>query len=418
MPQRIRRSAGFAADVRGAVSVIFSLSLLPTLLLIGSAIDYTTAARDKGNVKSAADMAVLVAARSFAQSYSSGAHTGDEARELANEQGRNFFLMNVQPAARGATIRIDTGVSDGVVTATGAFSGSTSLSFGKLLGVHTIPFSGVVKASLAMTNAIYRNIHVVVDISQSMGIGASETDMAALKARTGCIFGCHASTNIRNPTTNLQVARANNIPLRIDVVRNATRDMVARASSGDTDRTLKFALYTMQNRDYRVLKELSQDYDALSQAATQIDLGPSFPSGPGDSEMATALSALSILVPQSGDGSSSSRAKTYLFIMTDGVRDYPGRCPYGHCVSAFDPQWCEAFKSKGVIVGVIYTTYIPFVDWSYRDLVAPIIDRVAPNLQSCASPGYYFEAADGPAIQEKVAELFGKAINHLPRLTQ
>jgi len=110
--------------------------------------------------------------------------------------------------------------------------------------------------------------------------------------------------------------------------------------------------------------------------------------------------------------------------MTDGVTDVPGNCVapsgqnWGHCTGPFDYNLCTSLKSKGVTVGVIYTTYIPFPNiQSYRDLVAPFASQIPINLQKCASPGWYYEANEGPAIQQAINDLFNQAVSS-GKLTQ
>ena len=155
----------------------------------------------------------------------------------------------------------------------------------------------------------------------------------------------------------------------------------------------------------------STDYASLTAAANAIDLGNNNPGGTGDTDLSDSLASLANLMSSSGDGSSANSRQSFVFIVTDGVADVAGSsCTSGHCTQAFDPSWCDAFKSKGATVGVIYTTYIPIPnDQSYIALVQPFASPIAPNLQSCASPGYYYEATDGPSIQRAAAALFAQA---------
>ncbi|MEK4034367.1 pilus assembly protein TadG-related protein [Methylocystis sp. IM3] len=414
-----KRLLSFKRDNRGVVGVIFGLSLLPMLGMVGAAIDYSATARVRAGLRSAADAAVLAAARAYVDEAPDDATDTAAvlaAKAKANAKGQLLFSTNATQVIAGASVSIATTVSNLTVTSTAYYSGSSPTYFTKILGFPDIDLSGSVKASITLPR--YRNVYVAIDISQSMGIGATETDMDKLASLTpdSCIFGCHTARE-GDEMAYSQLARLKNVTLRIDVVKKATQNMIASANSIATDKNIKFAIYTMQFDDLTRLASLSSDYtNALATAAGKIDLGPSDPGGPGDSDLAAPLASLTNIVPASGDGKSAANPQNFVFIMTDGVRDvYNATVPWGHAVSAFDDSWCAALKNKGVTVGVIYTTYFPIDqrtahDQAYNDLVKPIIGQVQPNLESCASTGYYFEAQDGPEIEQKVAELFKKAV--------
>ncbi len=273
--------------------------------------------------------------------------------------------------------------------------------------------TGFAQAVIAMPK--FRNVYIAIDISQSMGLGATENDITRLDQAAGCRFGCHVS-NVGGKPSNLQIARGANPPiyLRIDAVKDATKDMFTVAKNIVTAKNVKFALYTMQfdHLDSR-LSPPSYDYLKASTVANGIDLGPTNITGPGDSDLKSPLEDLAAAIPQSGDGNSEEHPQNFVFIMTDGVRDVyvDDDKKMTHDTMAFDPSWCDAFKKKGVTVGVVYTTYLPFPGKQYETLIAPIIDQVQPNLEKCAtSKDYFFEAAEGPEIQQKVGELFQKAL--------
>ena len=123
--------------------------------------------------------------------------------------------------------------------------------------------------------------------------------------------------------------------------------------------------------------------------------------------------ALTAAVPASGTGVSASSAQQFVFLMTDGVQDVQGNCVDGHCTQAFDPAQCAALKAKGVTIGVIYTTYLQMnYDVRYLDLVQPFINQIAPNLQACASPGWFYQASDATDIQAAINALFQQATGH------
>jgi hypothetical protein len=103
--------------------------------------------------------------------------------------------------------------------------------------------------------------------------------------------------------------------------------------------------------------------------------------------------------------------------MTDGVTDvFNNGCVDQHCTAALDPTLCTAFKSANISVGVIYTTYVPVASPFYTQEVAPVASQIQPNMQACATSGYYFQATDGPAIETAANQLFA-AVAESERLT-
>ena len=80
---------------------------------------------------------------------------------------------------------------------------------------------------------------------------------------------------------------------------------------------------------------------------------------------------------------------------------------------------CTAIKNRGIKIAVLYTTYdqLPTNAW-YMQWIDPFNagpwgpspnSQVAQNMQSCATPGYYFEVSPTQGISEAMSTLFKKA---------
>lgn len=74
-------------------------------------------------------------------------------------------------------------------------------------------------------------------------------------------------------------------------------------------------------------------------------------------------------------------------------------------------------KARGVQIAVLYTTYLPLPTnaW-YNQWIAPFNSQISTNMQSCASPGFYFEVSPTQGISSAMNALFKKAVNQA-RLT-
>jgi hypothetical protein len=328
------------------------------------------------------------------------------------------------------------------VTANISYSGSVPTLFSGIIGINSIPVTGTATATASPIT--YINYYIVVDISQSMGIGSTATDMQNLYNRvvsynngsggeTGCVFGCHvkaAGQTYTNEYLAHNVSPA--ITLRIDSAVSAIQSIISAAqAAAGTNQNIKIGLYTMSDNPVsgtllNTVSAPSSNYTSLTSLAATIDLGNNVTGGDGDSDFVDQLSQFNTILPANGSGASASSPLNYVFIVTDGLIDTPGSgCTSGHCTGAFSPSYCTNLKAKST-VGVIYTTYLPIYnqnksangyETNYTSLVLPYVNNIAPNLENCAtSSSYYFEASDGPAISTAMQSLFA-ATQQAARLT-
>ena len=67
---------------------------------------------------------------------------------------------------------------------------------------------------------------------------------------------------------------------------------------------------------------------------------------------------------------------------------------------------------------MLYTTYLPLPTnpW-YNTWISPFVNNIGPQMQACASPGFYFEVTPTDGISDAMNALFEKAIS-TARLTQ
>ena len=434
-----KRRLGFLRSKGGNVAVIFALSLFPMIGMAGLGIDVARTLSARTTLQGAADAAALAAATEAEATIQAGGDiiTAQVAGTLA---GQRVFLANTSKVSRwlGAqpqpSVQVNPGTAN--ITAFVSFTTPVPTMFGKTVGVPNFNIAG--NAASSLTLPTFLNISVVTDVSQSMGLAATTDGQNQLTALTpnGCAFGCHVPAQEQlnyNPpyqTTFEDLAHNANpkIQLRIDVIRDATKNMINSAKALATSKPfISFGLYTMQGgnnapdnnnhtangQPLTTLAAPSTNYDALISANDKLDLGPNNAYGVGDSDFKDAMTSLTSALPSSGDGKQGN-PQQFLFLMTDGVQDVPGNCGYGHCTQAFDPSWCNDLKSKQhVTIGVIYTTYLA-MPWraEYRDLVQPFADSLVPNLTSCASPGWFYQASDANDIQVAINALFAKATGH------
>ena len=428
---RLRRLLPLGA--RGAnVALITALAAVPMIGMVGLATDYGVAIADKARLDGAADAAALVGIET-AQSTLLGGGTTSSAIAAAQTQAAAAFKANAQTLILAAIPQpiISVTRTNQTITSTVNYNASTTTMLAKVLGIRSIPFSGASASNLSL--ATYINYYVIVDISQSMGIGATATDMQNLFNRvvaykngtngeTGCVFGCHV-TGPGQKYTNEYLAHGISpaITLRVDAAIQAIQSIIAQAqSSATSSNNIQIGIYTMSDdpvthQTLNTIAAPSSNYPQLTQAAATIDLGNNTSAGIGDTSFVLSLANFASILPAQGDGSSVTKPLNYVFIITDGAQDVAGNCPAGHCVTAFNPSNCNSIKNNASM-GVIYTTYLPIyanndpskgLEGNYANLVAPIVGRIPTNLEACASsPSLYYEATDGPGIVSELQQLF------------
>ncbi|HEX4198964.1 MAG TPA: hypothetical protein VHZ26_16125 [Caulobacteraceae bacterium] len=401
----------------------------------GFAIDFTYASYINQRLSEAADAAVLTAVSQSAATSVGGYSQTAKLRTY----GQNVFQGNIAnlPVSLTPNLTVVSNATGGVV-ATLTYTYNVKTFFGGVVG---IPYLTVTNTVSATANpVVYINYYIIVDISQSMGIGSTAADMQALYNRTkaannttdgepGCVFGCHVPLAGQTQSTEYLAHNVSpKITLRVDSAVSAIQTIVAAAqASAGSRQNIKIGLYTMSQDPtapsppyINTVAPLSANYSAINADAALIDLGNNTSGGIGDTNFPRQLSSFNTsILAANGTGATAASPLNYVFIITDGVEDtYGAGCTDTHCTAVFDSTQCTALKAKAT-VGVIYTTYLPIyyangtsgtLDAAYSALVNPFAANIAPALQACASSAtYYYEASDGPAITTGMDSLFASS---------
>jgi Flp pilus assembly protein TadG len=433
----IKRSA---ANARGNVALVVALCAPLLVSVIGFAADYGYATYINQGLQSAADAAVLAATSQSAAT--SGGGYGNTS--WLTSYGADVFQGNIAKLPVSNVTPSFSVVSNGTggVVATASYSYPVPTFISGIIGISTITVTGSAKASA--NPLTYINYYILVDVSQSMGIAATQSDMNTLYNRvvqygngsggeTGCTFGCHVQTGSQ-PYTNEYLAHniSPKVTLRIDSAVSAIQTIISLAqSNAGSNQNIKIGLYTM-NEDptngtlVRTISAPSTNYTNLTTLAATINLGNNNSGGMGDSDFTDQLATFNTSdLAANGSGASAASPQNYVFIITDGLSDVPGLCTSGHCTGALNAANCSALKANAT-VGVVYTTYNPIYNYvlsgstyvpgttyetNYSSLVAPYVASIPGALQSCvSSSSYYYEASDGPAITSGMQALFASSL--------
>jgi Flp pilus assembly protein TadG len=88
--------------------------------------------------------------------------------------------------------------------------------------------------------------------------------------------------------------------------------------------------------------------------------------------------------------------------------------------SSYSPNitLCTKIKQRRIFIAVLYTEYLPLPTNSwYNDWIAPFQSDIEPNMESCASPGLFFQVTTDGDITAAMQTLFQETISSA-RLSQ
>ncbi len=425
----------FARQRKGSVAVNFALVLIPVTFSVGAAVDFSTANKASATLNAIADSAALSAVNQVSM-----AGTASQAQTTAlavfnGQAGSVVNVSNVQPAA----IVTDSGLTR---TAVVTYTASVQTAFMGLAGINTVNISG--RSTAAAGFPTYIDFYLLLDNTPSMGVGATPGDVQTMVNNTSdqCAFACH---DVSDSHSYYKLAKQLGVTMRIDVVRIATQNLMDTAQSTETySNQFRMAIYTFgsaasSSPGISTIQALTSNLSTAKSAASGIDLmtvNGQNQYNDQDTGFDAVLPDINNVITTPGNGASSTSPKKVLFFVTDGVADEynPNGCLQpttgsGRCQEPIDPSLCTTIKNRGVLIAILYTTYLalPTNNW-YNTWIAPfnqgpytnppgsINSQIAQNLQSCASSGLYFEVSPTQGISDAMNALFQKTVT-VARLT-
>ncbi|HXW23919.1 MAG TPA: pilus assembly protein TadG-related protein [Xanthobacteraceae bacterium] len=463
-----QRLAAFRSAKGGNVAIIFGLTVIPLIGLVGAGVDYSRAARIQTILQAAADAAALgsVAQASPGYTYALSMPANGPV-PIAQTEAVNIFNGEIAGRTGFTVANLTTTVtnSNWQLTSTVQFTATVPTVLMEILGWNTMTVTGTSVAANGLPT--FMDFYLLLDNTPSMGLPATQTDITTLVNGTtkyastnglGCAFACHdIGTNQSNPNNSAfdnfyATAKTLGVTKRIDVMASAAAQMMTTAINSQTvNSQFRVAIYTFgtwgsTTPPSDVAKQASNNYapnqvvalttnlSAAATAAAQIDLMTVDVNNENNdraTDFDSMLPAISNLIPNPGTGASSTSRQALLFIVSDGMADEvaPANC-FGNdissqtrCIEPVNTALCTAIKNRGIRIAVLYTTYLtlpssgPGSDsWSTSN-VMPWVPDVAPAMQACASPGLYFQVTPTQGIGDAMNALFEQAIA-TARLTQ
>lgn len=435
----------FSRNRKGAMAIAFALALIPLLGFVGLATDYAKSLLVKRRLELAIDSAALASVKRTVDLLSDGKTSQPDAIQQGEAEGKAYLaaqsqrLMDTNLGAVDVKVTID----GSTITSQTAYAAGVPTAFAQLFGVKTFQIAG--NSGASMTLSPYVDVHVLIDVSESMAIGATETDqdiINTMKVRrfnrdgsswvgqNGCAIACHIlqsefkSTDPRYPTlTTYEMAQEAGARMRIDVVRNAVQKLAATLLTR-SDKRYRVALYTFDSSFHKLLTLTGNPTLAASAIAT---LAPA--SSAGGTNAHVAFRQLNSMIPPPGDGMTQAKAKAVVVLMTDGTEDTqmefpdhdgitwdpnfvyfdPSASDWGGRIQSFDPLMCKPFKDKGTQFIALNTKYlIPKgqTNPKFIGLQNYLLRAIETNMAACVStPSDYYDASSPQEIDNAVSQI-------------
>jgi len=419
-------TTAFARSRRGNVAIIFALTLLPITFLIGMVINYSEASQKQVILDAAADAAALAAVDYQAMTQSASA---------AQTIAQNVFSAQTAniPGLTNTNLSVSVQNSGLGRTALVSYQAQSTNVFPGLFHNYW-SITGSSQAASAIPPNI--DFYLLLDNSPSMAVAATPADVTTMVNATpsqgGCAFACHESNpgadNLGNPggVDNYTLAQQLGVTTRIAVLRSATQQLMDTATATQTlyNNQYRMAVYTFATQ-LNTIATLSSSLSSVKSQAGNIDviqvyknnyLTSTNNNSDEDTNFDAALTGINSIMPNPGNGSQTSTPQEVLFLVSDGVEDE--NVNGGRQQSVLNTSLCTTIKNRGIRIAVLYTTYLPLPTNSwYNTYIAPFQSNIGPTMESCASPGLYFEVSPSQGIPQAMTQLFQQAVQ-TARLTQ
>ncbi|MBB3966603.1 Flp pilus assembly protein TadG [Rhizobium metallidurans] len=435
------------ADRSGNFGLITAILMVPLIGAAGLSIDFSQALTMRTQLQGAADAAAVGAVAQMSPAMKKAqTMTGDGTIAIGKTDAQELFRSQLSGEATSFPIDVSVDVvkTGSVLTSSVTFQTRVPTSFMQILGQTSMPISGTATARYETPS--YMGFYMLLDNTPSMGVGATQTDIDKMKKVTAngnatggdksCAFACHivSTSGVEDKSSYYNVARNNGVTIRIDVVAQAVKALMAKATDTQTmNNQFRVAAYTFGKtaQDAKLFKvaEINNDLGKVATATNAIQL-MSIPYQNYNNDQQTsfddALAGIKDEIKGTiGKGTSDADRQKIVFFVADGVGDSykPSGCTSprgasgGRCIEPIDVKSCATLKDKGIKIAVLYTRYLPLPENGfYNDWVKPFEGKISSKMQECASPGLYFAVSPTEGIAEAMQALFMKIVS-TPRIT-
>lgn len=435
----------------GNVSLITAIVAPLLFLAAGLALDYARVISEKNQVQQAVDAAILASVTEATQFIEDNPGSS-KWRQVAQIEFDRVLNANIDLSEISAEVQSDLNydLSEGSITGRANYVGDIEGSLLTAVGYDKIDFTGVSEASTAATPS-YIRVNFIMDVSNSMGIGATRSDQQKMLQEVNCAFACHyesAGIDQQNITPqdvrNLEQVRALGVTLRIDVAKKAAQEVVQTLEEQFTDHFRpEVGIYLFSNSLFELepgttlLERASRDIANLEIIGKNLQGGTNFHH---------SLSQFTNLAPTGGDGSSENDRRTFTILITDGI-EYIVRAEenVGHFDFDVDPKGrktnpahnrskqarmqlldsltCEPIKQANhelIVLNLEYMTDVEGASEKDMDFIRNHRNRLESEFADCASNNLFYSGRTPQDIEDalkKIQKVFSSG-NSVAALTR
>lgn len=390
----------FKGDIKGSIAIPFALLATLILAAISVGIDISFAYNKRDQSQLVADEASLFAVTTF-RKYVADGMSKNQARKRAETDARKFLTARTK-SLDGTTekFNIKLNIIDReakVVKANVNISGKHESYMTHAMGFDNIDYTAESESTISFGQGKYEFIFLV-DVSPSMGIGASNRDRQIMQRAIGCQFACHEPWY-----SSVSRAKSAGARLRIDVVKDALKSLVTQLEEA-TEVDLKTGLYSFSNY-LHIQTGLNDGISKFKREANKIAIHREYLRGGGTNfhgVFSDFNGVLRSLKPKAD-------VKQHIIIISDAVNHLnlrsgrsghlwnqtPNWRPYNY---SFNPSWCDEFKKGGA-----RTVHTMLVEPDRPHYVR----ASTSSMRACATSAEYFYSANSAAeIDKAFKDLF------------
>jgi hypothetical protein len=232
-------------------------------------------------------------------------------------------------------------------------------------------------------------------------------------------------------------------------LRTAAQNLMTTASATETSNSASYqmAIYTF-DVNFNTIQALTSSLNTAKTSAGNIQLLEVYQNNcvtksncnnDMDTDYDNAMNSINKIMPNPGSGTTAKgdTPQEVLFLVTDGVEDAcetptlnsysGGGCREQYYMNA-DSDWCSTIKNRGIRIAVLYTTYVPMLSppltgytsgWynnfnnggsGISAFITNSQDQAATTLETCASPGLFYEVQNDGDISSALSSLFQSAV--------
>ncbi|CAN1561616.1 Putative Flp pilus-assembly TadG-like, N-terminal [Rhabdaerophilaceae bacterium] len=414
----------------GAVGMMFALSAVPLLGLAGIAADYANATRARAQLNSIADAAAV---SSVSETILKPTMTRTEQRDAAVRTAQAEFAAQIAAQPRNWALASSSITAEEVGSAVRikvCYEANQPATMSQLFGQPTIAFANCAQAESAPPTFV--SVYALVDASGSMGIGSTKADQELMQRQMGCVFACHT-------TGTTAYAKQIGAVTRFDVIVNALK-RVAQQAQALTRVSGQYKLTIHKFSNY--VTEVVPTTTNMTTASNSLQSMQMDQRGAGTNFYAV-LADFARVLPQSGDGKTSTSPKIFVLILTDGIGSdvfeerscywgFQHPCAYqgwwyrdprfvieepglwwGVRTQAINPSGCQAIKAKGATIMTLETEFdssgstdahMKEVDMRFRSVAKT-------NLATCATAtNLAYSANLGPDVDRAISQMFTSVV--------